>query len=249
MDGLLNSLLNLEDYTPLELILFGGGCYIWVFVYAIYIRNIIKLKYIEMPVFAACGNIAWEFIWGFVFQTDMGKLLVWCYQIWFFFDLFIFYSILRYGWKQIETPVLRERKTFVPVHIVLALGWGLMFLTMHAGARGAVSGGLFSWLAELTVHFRDFDTSIGAVSAFMLNLTISSLYVLLIVRQNRESLKNFSFAVAWLKMLGTGMNTVFMNIHYADNYFLRYLAIATTTVDCIYIALFWRLRRQARAES
>ena len=37
-----NELLNLTDYTPLELVLFGVGCYMWVGVYAIYVKNILK---------------------------------------------------------------------------------------------------------------------------------------------------------------------------------------------------------------
>jgi hypothetical protein len=52
-------------------------------------------------------------------------------------------------------------------------------------------------------------------------------------------------------MLGTGTNTVFMNIHpaYADNHFLHLLSIATTSVDCVYIYLVWKMQRQAKALS
>ena len=65
------------------------------------------------------------------------------------------------------------------------------------------------------------------------------------------NLGRVSWLIAWLKMLGTGTNTVFMNIHpaYADNSFLHLLSIATTTVDCVYIYLVWKLQRQARAVS
>src|SRR5947209_5695198 len=103
-------LLNTQKYHPFELFLFGGGCYMWVFVYAIYIKKIVKLKYIEMPVFAACGNIGWEFVWSFLLapDPDMGALILWCYRIWFFFDLFIFYNILRYGAEQVMTTPIRK---------------------------------------------------------------------------------------------------------------------------------------------
>ena len=49
-----------DAYTPLELFLFAGGCFLWVVVYVIYIINGKRLKFIEMPVFAAAGNIGWE---------------------------------------------------------------------------------------------------------------------------------------------------------------------------------------------
>jgi len=85
MDG---PLINLKTYTPLEMILFAGGCYIWVVVYVIYIRHIMKRRMIGMPVFAAASNIAWELVWGFVPPfTDMGLIVVWGYRIWFLLDL------------------------------------------------------------------------------------------------------------------------------------------------------------------
>ena len=65
--------VNLNLYTPTELILFGGGCYLWVIVYAIYVRSIIKEKFIEMPVFAGCADIGWEFTWSFLAATKESK--------------------------------------------------------------------------------------------------------------------------------------------------------------------------------
>lgn len=216
-----HGMFNCAEYTGLELFLFAGGCLLWVVVYAIYVKNIIKLKYIEMPVFAACGNIGWEFSWSFVLATNMGAFLVWTYKAWFFFDLFIFTGVLLYGWKQLIIPQLR--RYYVPLCLISAVGWAVAVALM--GKSGL-------------------DTPIGANSAYIAQMGISILYVLLLVRQT--DLKNFSWAVAWLKMLGTGMNTVFMNIHdeYADNYFLRFIAILATTIDCVYIYIFWRMRRR-----
>lgn len=215
-----HDLLNLEKYTVPELFLFCGGCFMWVFIYMVYVRQIFKKQYIEMPTLAACGNVGWELVWGWRFQTDMGILMVWCYRAWFFIDLIILYGVLRYGWKQIASPNLR--KHFVPTHVVLTFAW--------IG---------FYWLFVLS----GLDTPIGATSAFICNLVISSLYIALIL--GRSDLSKLSWTIAWLKMIGTGTNTIFMNIHpeYADNYFLHYISILTTTLDCIYIYLFWRMRK------
>lgn len=214
-----DQLINLKLYTPFEMFLFGGGCYLWVLVYGIYVKDIRKMQFIEMPVFAACGNIGWEFVWGFLAVTNMGPLLQWCYRIWFFFDLFIFASVLRYGGRQVLTPALR--KNFRSLAIGTAVAWAAAFYTM-------IQAGL--------------DTPIGANSAYILNLTISVLYIFLLLQQTDA--RRFSVAVAWFKMIGTGMNTVFMNLYagYADNYFLRYLAILTTVLDCVYIYLLLRAR-------
>lgn len=216
--------VNLELYTPVELFWFAGGCFLWAVVYGIYIKNILKYKYIEMPVFAACGNIGWEFSWSFVAATNMGLLLQRCYQIWFFLDCFIFFSVLRYGWKQLATPQLR--RYYVPLCLFTAVCWSVAVALMH-------TSGL--------------DTPIGANSAYIAQLGISALYIILIVRQT--SLKNFSFTVAWMRTLGTGMNTVFMNIYagYTDNYFLRFIAILATTLDCSCVVIFLRKRRALAA--
>jgi hypothetical protein len=217
-------LVNLQKYTPLEMFLFGVGCYLWVLVYFIYVKEIRRKGFIEMPAFAACGNIGWEFVWGFLAVTDMGPLLQWCYRIWFFFDLFIFASVLRDGGRQVMTPAIR--KSFRPLAIFTAFAWGTSFFTM-------IRSGL--------------DTPIGANSAYILNLAIAVLYIFLLLQQTDPY--RFSMPVAWLKMIGTGMNTVFMNIHaeYAHNYFLRFIAILTTTLDCVYIYLLWRARSESRA--
>lgn len=102
----------------------------------------------------------------------------------------------------------------------------------------------------VAVHFfvqAGYDTTIGANSAYIAQMGISILYVILLLRQT--SLVGWSWAVAWLKMIGTGMNTVFMCIHpaYADNHFLHFLAVTATTIDCAYIAIFWHMRRRLGA--
>lgn len=214
---MLEQLLNLKDYTPLEQILFAGGCYVWVVVYAIYIKNIHQKKCIGMPVFAAAGNVAWEFVWGWIPpSTDMGPLLVWAYRIWFIFDLYIFYGVVRYGADQVMTPALK--KNFRPLIIITALGWGVLFYFFKK---------------------EGFDTPIGANSAYMAQMFISVLYVMLILRHPK--LVWFSAPVAWLKMIGTGTNTIFMLIHY-DSHFLHALAVMSLIIDNVYIYLFYRAR-------
>lgn len=222
-------LVNLKDYEPFHLFLFGGGCFLWVIVYALYIRSIFKKKFIEAPIFAACGNIGWEFVWSFPLRTNMGSLLVFCYRTWFFFDLVIFWGVLTYGWEQVRTEAFR--KYLKPFLVISAVFQGAAFYLMH-------QSGL--------------DTPIGATSAFLLNVYLSVLYVFVLFQQRElGNLHRVSWSIAWLKMIGTGMNTVFMNIYpgYADNHFLHYISISVTVVDCTYIYLVWKLKRQARAAS
>src|SRR5213075_1864519 len=70
-------LLDLTRYTAIEHAFFGLGCLCWVVAYIILCVRIRKLKFVEMPVFAACGNMAWEAVWSLVLTTDMGRFFEW----------------------------------------------------------------------------------------------------------------------------------------------------------------------------
>ena len=208
---------NCVPYTWLELGLFAGGCLMWVVAYAILIRNIRKFKFVEMAAVAACSNFAWEFLWAFRFFTDMGYFLVWTYRAWFFLDIFIFWLMLRYGGGQVETPFLRRHYKAACVLTTLAFGLGYYFFTKEG-------------------H----DTFIGANSAYIAQMFISSLCLILILKAPSVTL--FSFPIGWLRSVGTGMNTIFMLLHYPGNHFLHTLALTSLVLDGFYLWVFWRKR-------
>ena len=213
-------LINLHAYTLLEMSLFTAGCYIWVVVYIMYIRHIMKHKMIGMPVFAAASNIAWELVWGFVPpSSDMGLLVVWGYRIWFFLDLYIFAGVVRLGATQVSIEAIRP--FYRPVIILVAVAWTIVYYFFKT---------------------EGFDTEIGAISAYVAQSFISVLYLMLLLRHHR--LVWASYPIAWLKMLGSGLITIFMFIHYPANHFLQSVAAITLIIDCIYIAVY-RKRRQA----
>jgi hypothetical protein len=221
---MLSQLLNLEKYTPFEFFLFAGGCYLWVLAYLVLIWRIRKYKFVEMPIFALCGNIGWEFTWSWLQRTDMGPGLVFCYRAWFFIDCYIFYCMLKYGAGQVATEALK--KWFKPMLVVMAMLWAGFVQTM-------VLQGL--------------DTPIGANSAYIAQLGISGLYLLLLAQA--RNLQYFSWAIAWMRTVGTGMNTVFMCIHteYDGYWMLRFCAVLATTLDILYCVWFWQIRKRLKA--
>ena len=201
----LNYWINTKDYATPALIWNGVGCLFWVVTYAALVFRIVKIKYVEMPFFIAAGNIAWEFVWSFFFHPNTGQLYALSYQGAFALDVFIFISILRYGAKQIDIPEIK--KYFKPLAIALLLLW--LPLNYFYVAQG-------------------FDTAIGANSGYILNLFISLLYPLLLLRGDP---KNFSPVVAWSKWLGTGCITVSMFLIYPQNYFVQILGVACFILD------------------
>lgn len=219
------TLFNLKDYTPLELLLFNVGCSMWVVVYFIYVKNIHTKKFIEMPLIAAGSNFAWEWVWGFAFHTDMGLLPQWIYRAWIIVDLYIIWGVFKYGHKQL---ILKETKKMA---VPMAIGSILLF-----------SGIYYRMVAE------GFDTPIGAHSAYACQLILSWCYVYLII--SRKNTEGFSALAGWLRTYGTGLITIFMFMHYPKNHLLHIMAVAAFILDNIYLYTFYQIRkRNTRGEA
>lgn len=215
----LNYWINTEHYSTSALIWNGVGCLFWVVTYAALVMEIIKRKFVEMPFFIAAGNITWEFVWSFFYHPDTGQLYSLSYQGAFLLDVFIFYSVFKYGSKQIEIPLFK--KHFKLIAFALLVMW--LPLNYFFVAQG-------------------YDTTIGANSGYILNLIISLLYPLLLLRSNPH---NFSQTVAWSKWVGTGCITVSMFIIYPTNYFVQILGVCCFILDLTYSIVLKKLLKES----
>ena len=197
--------INTKDYTTTQLVWNGIGCFFWCITYLVLVRNIIKTKFVEMPFVIAAGNIAWEFVWSFIYHPNTGQLYVLAYQACFFMDVFIFAMVFIYGDKQIDIPVVKKHfKLILLALLVLWLPLNYFFV------------------------YQGFDTKIGANSGYILNIIISMLYPIVYLRNNP---KYFSPLVAWSKFIGTGCITVSMFYIYPENYLLHTMACSCFILD------------------
>jgi hypothetical protein len=216
MSGPTDAMFNLEAYTASQLILYGVGCFGWVVFYAVVVREIIRKKFVEIPAPSVVTNISWEFVWSFLFSPDMGVVFVWGYRVWFVLDIFITYSLFRYGDKQVNNPILKRY------------------------FRPAVAVGIAVWM--LGIYFfvaQGYDTPTGLISGYILNVIIAALYILLILRH--PNLSDFSYIVAWSKMLGTAIASVFCFIALPHERLLLVMCVVCFVLDSTYIAVFhWR---------
>ncbi|MBI1307513.1 MAG: hypothetical protein GC181_13005 [Bacteroidetes bacterium] len=214
---------NTDKYTVAQLVMCALGGAMWAILYILMLLNIRKHKYVEMPYFVAAGNIAWEFLWAWVYadHIDLGAAYVFLYRCWFFFDLFIFSHVFQYGHKQIVNPYVRER--FKPILITLVIVW---------------AGLIYSYMLS------SLDYPLGVNSAYVLNLIITVLYIQLYMRQWQSG--KFLKSVAWLKMLGSGIITVafwsMINIDAPPNpvqYFEHIAGPVVFVIDCFYIYMIY----------
>jgi hypothetical protein len=213
----MHRLFNTADYTVSQLILFGVAAAYWVWVYIVVIKDIIKYKFIGIPALAVCSNISWEFLWSFFFYTNMGAFFEWGYRAWFILDVFIFYSVFRYGKKQFTNPALNTYFT-----------WIILFTT--AG-----------WTAAIYTFTKEYVDPIGAISAYMVNAHMSALYILLILKFPKE--KTLSVSTAWHKMLGTALTSVFCFWVFPKAVFMLTMTVVTFILDITYIIIVTYYRK------
>jgi hypothetical protein len=145
-----NYWLNTAKYSNTELILFGIGAFFWILCYIFVIRGIIKHKFVGISASVVGANIAWEFLWAFVFRQDMGQVIQIGYYGWFLLDVFIVYSMFKYGYKQVLPQNQKYFRLFFAYSIL-------------------------AWVVILYFFIKEgYDNEIGANSAYAIQLLISA---------------------------------------------------------------------------
>ncbi len=214
--------VDVAGYTQLELALYVGGFFLWGIAYAVVVVNIVRHRFVEIPAFAVAANVTWEFVWGWFFQVPMGALLQWMYRGGWALDMCITYGIWRYGYLQVRTP--RARRALRPAF-------------------------LFSLVAFVPTYYffarEGYDLPLGSTSAYLCNLLDSGLYISLLLAT--DDVRPFSPVVAWTKMLGTALVTVFVFLRYPDNRFVQTLGVIVFVLDVAYIAMLHRRRAEQSA--
>jgi hypothetical protein len=99
--------------------------------------------------------------------------------------------------------------------------------------------------ATYYMHHQGLDNVVGGRSAYLIQLSISFLYVPLMLRQ--PTLENFSFNANWLRAVGSAMVVVFFFLHFPDDTFLQTIGCAAAVVDAAFLYLFVQKRRQLAA--
>jgi len=198
------------------------GCFGWVVAYVAIVKSALRNQFLEIPAGAVVANIAWEFVWGFLYPNELGRFFSWGYRVWFFFDLGIVYMLFRFGDRQMGLPELKA--IFRPACVFGIVAWAV---------------GIYFFVGE------GYDTGYGAISGYILNTMMSALYLVIILRHGH--LYDFSLVVAWSKMLGTALLTVFNFIVQPHNPYLLLLCLLTLALDLVYIGLFYWIRSGSAA--
>jgi hypothetical protein len=211
--------LDTSHYSATEIAWYVGGFLAWVPAYVAIIVIAVRERRLEIPVLAATGNITWELVWGFGYQVDMGWGVQVVYQGAFLIDALILFSVFRYGAAHAREP--RVRAVFPVLVVALLAGWAALVVSLRES---------------------EFDLPLGSVSAYLVNLAESGVYLWFGLTR---AARTMSFTVAWSKLLGTGMVTVFVFQRY-DQPFVRTLAVLVGVLDGLYLVVLARGRSTER---
>ncbi len=160
----------------------------WTIVYIDSIRIGIKDKTFAMPFWALALNIAWEFLHAVFGFREVGLTLqIAINGIWFLFDLGLLYTFFRYGRQYFPKQY----------HVSWFYTWGIF--------------GLFTAFIVQFTFIHEFGLLMGAVySAFLQNLLMSILFIVMLAQRNSSEGQTLLIAVC--KCIGTLAPSIFMGV-------------------------------------
>ena len=202
-------------YNLYQIITLTVGMVVWTYLYVYLAYRGLKTKFIQMPVIIACGNIVWEFLWGFIFQSKYEVGVMIGVGSAFLIDLTIFYAIWRYGATYIKEPFIAKN-----------LKWLSLF-------------GIAIWVVIWwSFKVQGMDTDGGGTSGNILNAVIALLWVYQLF--TIQDLKLMSVRLGWAKLLADIPIALFMMSVFPDKPFAYLITWISVLFDIIYLAVFYQ---------
>jgi hypothetical protein len=211
----MNEWINLHAYTPVQLFFNGLGCVFWLLAYVVLVVRIVRMRFVEMPAMVAGANFGWEIVWSLCFHPS------WMYAGAALLDVFIFWSLLRFGTRQFTSEP--RRRVFQGLCALNLLIW--LVVCYSARAEGL-------------------DDELGARSGYVINVILS--YTSLTLMLRLSSVYRFSSALGLFRALGTGFISVSIVLIYPDSRFLHVLCAACAVLDGAFVIMLGAARRRER---
>lgn len=202
---------NLAAYSAAQHAWYVADTLFWVLAYVLIAIQGFRHRFVGIPVAALAANLAWELLFSFVFETDLGPFYVWGARGWLAFDIVLVYLVLQHGPAQVHHPWLKAR-------------FKAIFVAVTA-----------SWLAVLYAFISEFHDSIGGYSGYILNLQMSALYIWLLLQYPMQPA--LSRSVAWSKGLGTAFIGAAELCAAKPSRFVLTAFVVTLLLDGIYLGL------------
>ncbi|MCP4252406.1 MAG: hypothetical protein GY775_03160 [Candidatus Scalindua sp.] len=205
-------LINLQDYTITQLVSFFICLLCWLYAYVFVVKDTIKYKFVQIPLFAIFLNFGWEITTTFWAHPNMGDIVYIGYFGWAVVDTVIVILSFIYGKSQLNHKILKDN--FYPIMVLGLIG-------------GFISTFFF---------IRQYDLPGAPLTGFILNIEMSILFVMMALTHD---IRLLSKHVAWGKFLGTAGASLTFFLKYPENNFLITLYISIFIIDVFYIFLLY----------
>jgi hypothetical protein len=169
-----------------------------------------------MPVIALLLNISWEFTYSIMFPFEGYKLYLNC--LWLACDVVILTQFIMYGGIQRYFSFAGTMR-FAGFIIVLIAALSFVWV-MHA----------------------EFNDHRGKLTAYIINLIMSSAFLLRALRSNYDGQ---SIYIGVLKMIGTGVPSILFYLKNPDSNVLNALYISVFVIDGLYISVLRKKLHEA----
>lgn len=208
-----------------DIILQGLSGLFWIITYILIINKSVKDKTYGMPFITMCLNLSWEFVFAFIYKSDIFHQIV-C-LIWYILDLIIACTFFKYGYKDFKKKYSLNKISFL-VLIVFTLIYSFIFMVLAP--------------LDFSILFDgDILQSAGFIAYFQ-NLLMSILFVLMFLE--RRNLKGQSIFIAIFKWLGTlSVSIVNLSGLVSSNSTELFVIFLIQVFDILYIYLLLKFCR------
>lgn len=194
-----------------DLLKVGSGIF-WSLAYLLIIWRGFKDQTFGMPIVALCANIAWEFIFSFIYPSQSVQRYI--NITWFALDLLIVFQALRFGPEALRGLV--PRGLFYPLFGVCLLLCGVI-------------------IVGISQEFQNWN---GMYAAFGQNLMMSVLFVFMLWQRN--DLHGQSLYIALFKMIGTILPSILFYTRFPNSLLMNTLYIGILIFDALYVVLVYQ---------
>lgn len=191
--------------------------FFWIVVYINLIYLGFKEKTYGMPFVALALNFSWEIIYSYIgLKYNLTSIETWAIFIWFILDIFIIFTYFLYGEKYF--PPHCSNNYFWPWTIIIFI----MSFTLQY------------------FFFVEFGNIGQLYSAFLQNLVMSILFIIMLVYRSDINGQNLTIAIC--KCIGTLLPTISFGI-IKENRLILILGIFCFIFDLAYIYFLYNIKK------
>lgn len=222
-------------------ITYGFLALFWLPAYILIARRGFIEKTYGMPIVAMLGNWPWEWIYGLkldspcplVWDTCPERLLQMANFASMFLDIFIVYTIVKFGREKFSNPFIRKY-----FYQILIFGLIASFSIQYTFVTEVGFPNLHNLQVNGQVPLFLAGDEGGSYSAYILTFVMGILFINMLTERN--SLEGQSFIIALAMMLGNVAAYVFILILNEQTPLLNVLFYLTLFVNIVYAIMVYR---------